>query len=198
MSILSGRLGGEPMAPVIPNENQELGSLAEKPRKRDNTERSGKTRAKYAKMRAKSGQPIHGMFCAPRAPSMLSHRAPPRRQSSKSGLVSICLKLRSEVASLRGEIASTAAYDLAQTSLQHDRPTQVIYVGDFDPSGLHMSEVDLSRRLERYGGDFKITRVAITGTQPARRTVMTDEDLNEKCSESPAGAAKSHRKKSVR
>lgn len=38
----------------------------------------------------------------------------------------------------------------------------IAFVGDFDPSGLHMSEVDLPRRLERYGGDVRITRVAIT------------------------------------
>jgi hypothetical protein len=32
---------------------------------------------------------------------------------------------------------------------------------------MHMSEVDLPRRLERYGGDVQITRVAITGDDVA-------------------------------
>jgi len=66
-----------------------------------------------------------------------------------------------------GYASATAAYDLAQVSLEHDRPTRVIYVGDHDPSGMHMSEVDLPRRLERYGGDVQITRVAITGDDVA-------------------------------
>lgn len=42
------------------------------------------------------------------------------------------------------------------------RPLVAIYVGDFDPSGMFMSEVDLPQRLERYGGDHVIVkRVAV-------------------------------------
>lgn len=36
-----------------------------------------------------------------------------------------------------------------------------LYVGDWDPSGMHMSEVDLPDRLERYGGTVEIIRIAI-------------------------------------
>jgi hypothetical protein len=61
-----------------------------------------------------------------------------------------------------GYSSATAAYDLAGNTQNHTSPTKIIYVGDFDPSGLHMSEVDLPERLERYGGYFDITRVAIT------------------------------------
>jgi hypothetical protein len=32
------------------------------------------------------------------------------------------------------------------------RPLLVIYVGDYDPSGMCMSEVDLPKRIEKYGG----------------------------------------------
>jgi hypothetical protein len=39
----------------------------------------------------------------------------------------------------------------------------VLYVGDYDPSGMSMSEVDIQSRLEAYGAeDFTITRVALT------------------------------------
>lgn len=38
-----------------------------------------------------------------------------------------------------------------------------LYVGDWDPSGMYMSEVDLPTRLKRYGGDTEIERVALTG-----------------------------------
>jgi hypothetical protein len=57
--------------------------------------------------------------------------------------------------------SATAAYDLAQRSQRHNRPLKVIYIGDFDPSGMHMSEVDLPERLARYGGNAEITRIAI-------------------------------------
>jgi hypothetical protein len=37
-----------------------------------------------------------------------------------------------------------------------------LYVGDWDPSGLHMSEIDLPRRLDEYGADVNLVRVALT------------------------------------
>jgi hypothetical protein len=36
-----------------------------------------------------------------------------------------------------------------------------LYAGDWDPSGLHMSEVDLPRRLEEYGAEVALVRVAL-------------------------------------
>ena len=61
-----------------------------------------------------------------------------------------------------GYSSATAAYDLAQRSQSRERPLKIIYVGDYDPSGMHMSEVDLPERLARYGGNAEISRVAIT------------------------------------
>ena len=41
-----------------------------------------------------------------------------------------------------------------------------LYVGDFDPSGMHMSERDLPDRLEKYDGDHvELARVALTREQ---------------------------------
>jgi hypothetical protein len=38
-----------------------------------------------------------------------------------------------------------------------------LYVGDFDPSGMFMSQEDLPKRLSEYGGDHIIlTRIALT------------------------------------
>lgn len=52
--------------------------------------------------------------------------------------------------------------------------TLALYVGDFDPSGLHMSEVDLPGRLEEYGGfapdgstGLEIRRVALVAADLA-------------------------------
>jgi hypothetical protein len=42
----------------------------------------------------------------------------------------------------------------------------VLYVGDYDPSGMHMSEEDLPNRLEEYGGwHIEMRRIALTREQ---------------------------------
>lgn len=41
------------------------------------------------------------------------------------------------------------------------RPFTVLYVGDHDPSGMHMSEVDLPVRLERYEADIDVVRIEL-------------------------------------
>jgi hypothetical protein len=83
-------------------------------------------------------------------------------------LLPVLDELRVEFLVCHGFASATAAHDLAEASLGHDRPTKIIYVGDFDPSGLHMSEEDLPRRLKRYGGNFEIIRVGITAEDVLR------------------------------
>jgi hypothetical protein len=63
---------------------------------------------------------------------------------------------------MHGYGSATAVHDVAEQSAASDKPWTVLYVGDWDPSGLHMSEIDLRQRLERYGGAVDITRVALT------------------------------------
>jgi hypothetical protein len=50
-------------------------------------------------------------------------------------------------------------HEAANNSL--NRGFDVLYVGDHDPSGMHMSEVDLPERLDRYGADIDIERIAL-------------------------------------
>ena len=46
------------------------------------------------------------------------------------------------------------------------RPLIILYVGDFDPSGMYMSEVDLPSRFSKYGGDHvTIKRIALIPSQ---------------------------------
>jgi hypothetical protein len=46
------------------------------------------------------------------------------------------------------------------------KPLIIIYVGDFDPSGLYMSEVDLPKRFANYGGShITLKRIAVTREQ---------------------------------
>jgi hypothetical protein len=46
------------------------------------------------------------------------------------------------------------------------KPLTAFYVGDFDPSGMHMSKVDLPQRIADYGGDHvTIKRIALAPRQ---------------------------------
>ncbi|MGH9311736.1 MAG: hypothetical protein ACRD1S_00930 [Vicinamibacterales bacterium] len=64
---------------------------------------------------------------------------------------------------MHGYGSATAVYQAAQDSLSDDEKLlTVLYVGDHDPSGLHMSELDLPRRLKAYGGVVDFIRLALT------------------------------------
>jgi hypothetical protein len=61
------------------------------------------------------------------------------------------------------------------SSYDDGRPLTILYIGDFDPSGLWMSENDIPERLDRYGGNhIVVERIALLrsdctllGRQPA-------------------------------
>lgn len=61
-----------------------------------------------------------------------------------------------------GHSSTTALHNVADESVEGEKLLQVLYVGDWDPSGLHMSEVDIPRRIEKYDGVILLERVAIT------------------------------------
>lgn len=62
---------------------------------------------------------------------------------------------------MHGFGSATSVYDVAQD--EQDRPLIVLYVGDWDPSGLYMSRHDLPDRLEKYGGEHvALKRIALT------------------------------------
>jgi hypothetical protein len=64
---------------------------------------------------------------------------------------------------MHGFGSATSIHDVAEASLaDDDRHLEILYIGDFDPSGMHMSEVDLPGRIEKYGGLVDITRIALT------------------------------------
>jgi hypothetical protein len=61
---------------------------------------------------------------------------------------------------MHGFSGATTVYDVAQDD--DGRPMVALYVGDWDPSGLCMSEQDLPNRVAKYGGDHIILiRVAL-------------------------------------
>jgi hypothetical protein len=63
---------------------------------------------------------------------------------------------------LHGYGSATSLHDVAEESLTDDRYLEILYIGDFDPSGMHMSEVDLPGRIDEYGGAVTVTRIALT------------------------------------
>jgi hypothetical protein len=61
---------------------------------------------------------------------------------------------------LHGFSGATTIHDVAEDD--DGRPLIVLYVGDYDPSGLYMSEHDLPDRLAKYGGDHvSLKRIAL-------------------------------------
>lgn len=66
---------------------------------------------------------------------------------------------------MHGFTSSTSAYDITQVIGQDDRPFVVFYIGDWDPSGLYMSEEDLPSRLSAYGAEpDRFIRLALTAS----------------------------------
>jgi hypothetical protein len=63
---------------------------------------------------------------------------------------------------LHGYGSASLVHEIAELSTEDMRPLILLYVGDWDPSGMHMSEVDLSDRIWRYDGDAVVRRIALT------------------------------------
>jgi hypothetical protein len=62
---------------------------------------------------------------------------------------------------MHGFSGATTVHDVAEDD--DGRDLIVLYVGDFDPSGMFMSEEDLPNRLSKYDGDHvTLRRIALT------------------------------------
>jgi hypothetical protein len=72
---------------------------------------------------------------------------------------------------MHGFASATVANDIAQLSIGEDKPFAALYVGDRDPSGMWMSEMDLPGRISRYGGKVDIARIAIAEADTESRDV---------------------------
>jgi hypothetical protein len=65
---------------------------------------------------------------------------------------------------MHGFSGATTVHDVAEDD--DGRDVVALYVGDFDPSGLFMSEEDLPKRLDKYGGHHTtVERIALTRGQ---------------------------------
>jgi hypothetical protein len=83
---------------------------------------------------------------------------------------------------MHGFSSATSINDVAESDDSH--PMTALYIGDYDPSGLYMSERDLPERLSRYGGNHvSIERIALLrsdctllGRRPAFNVKMKAKD----------------------
>jgi hypothetical protein len=65
---------------------------------------------------------------------------------------------------MHGFGSATSVHDICQGD--DSRPLIILYVGDFDPSGMFMSEADLPTRLAKYNGaHVTLKRIALTRQQ---------------------------------
>jgi hypothetical protein len=71
---------------------------------------------------------------------------------------------------MHGYGSATAIRSAAQESFISDKPLTVFYCGDWDPSGLHISDVDLPERIARYGGSITLRRIALDADDTAPGT----------------------------
>jgi hypothetical protein len=61
---------------------------------------------------------------------------------------------------MHGFSGASTVHEIADS--ENDRTLVALYVGDYDPSGMYMSECDLPKRLEKYGGfHVDLRRVAL-------------------------------------
>jgi hypothetical protein len=64
---------------------------------------------------------------------------------------------------MHGFASATVVNDIAEDTQRSPKLLTVLYVGDWDPSGMYMSEADLPGRLAQYGAEsFEIHRTALT------------------------------------
>jgi hypothetical protein len=71
----------------------------------------------------------------------------------------------------------TAKHDFASELADHDRPTEVLHIGDHDPSGAHMFLAfaeDVAAFARDLGGNVTFTRLAVTPRQIERFNLPTD------------------------
>jgi hypothetical protein len=75
---------------------------------------------------------------------------------------------------MHGHASATVLHEAAEESQEDTAsPRIILYCGDYDPSGMHMSAVDAPKRLARYGGNAVVLRVALAGddVDPHRSTL---------------------------
>lgn len=81
---------------------------------------------------------------------------------------------------MHGYSSATVVNQVAEETRDSENPLLVLYAGDWDCSGLHMSEKDLPKRLSRYGGSVEIQRVALNQDDVANRDLPSFDAITKR------------------
>jgi len=81
---------------------------------------------------------------------------------------------------MHGYGSATALHAIARETESRAKLLYVLYVGDWDPSGLHMSECDLRQRIGRYEGFAVIDRIALNAEDVGDASDLPSFDLETK------------------
>ena len=74
---------------------------------------------------------------------------------------------------MHGFGSATVMNDIAETTAASPAPLRVFYIGDWDPSGMHMSNIDIPKRLTAYGARVVMSRLALTANDLRRPDLAT-------------------------
>ena len=85
---------------------------------------------------------------------------------------------------MHGFGSATTLNHVATMSAYSEKPLTVLYVGDFDCSGMCMSEVDIPQRIARYNGQVTIRRIALTDDDVQAGTDLPHFDADTKSGDS--------------
>lgn len=85
---------------------------------------------------------------------------------------------------MHGFGSATTLNHVAKLSARSVKPVTVLYVGDFDCSGMCMSEVDIPQRIDRYSGKISIQRIALTADDVALGTHLPSFPADTKAGDS--------------
>lgn len=85
---------------------------------------------------------------------------------------------------MHGFGSATTLNNVAAMSAYSEKPLTVLYVGDYDCSGMCMSEVDIPQRLARYSGKATIRRIALTDDDVAPGTALPHFEAETKTGDS--------------
>jgi hypothetical protein len=74
---------------------------------------------------------------------------------------------------MHGFGSTTVMKDIADATSTTEAPLRVFYIGDWDPSGMCMSERDIPERLNEFGANVEISRLALVDDDLRRPELMT-------------------------
>ncbi len=85
---------------------------------------------------------------------------------------------------MHGYGSATSLHSIAKESANSDKYLTIFYIGDWDPSGMNMSEIDIPGRMQRYDGDFTIERIALDAGDVGPGTKLPSFDAQSKVGDS--------------